>query len=140
MTLPFDIMPLRPFTQADVWPLLTGYETHEIYQVEKTETDSLTRFDFRLLQLEQPLHDDFYGDFTAEEIQNWNNLLPQGYSFGVYPGRGAGRAGGWWSLAGRATRPGVGVPRPGRIPPHGHWPRADGARCWIAPVRIIWGW
>jgi ribosomal protein S18 acetylase RimI-like enzyme len=84
MTISFDIMPLHPFTQADVWPILTGYETREIYQVEKTETDSLTRFDFRLVQLEQPFHDDFYNDFTAEEIQIWNHLLPQGYSFGAY--------------------------------------------------------
>lgn len=84
MSIPFDITPLRPFTQADVWPLLTGYETREIYQVEKTETDSLTRFDFRLVQLEQPIHDEFFNDFSAEEIQNWNSLLPQGYSFGAY--------------------------------------------------------
>ena len=83
MTIPFDIMPLRPFTQADVWPILTGYETREIYQVEKMETDFLTRFDFRLVQLGQPFHDDFYNDFTAEEIQIWNHLLPQGYSFGA---------------------------------------------------------
>ena len=82
--LPIDIVPLCPFTQADVWPILTGYDTTEIYQVEKTETDSLTRLDFHLVNLEQPLHDDFYTDFTAEEIRNWNNLLPQGYSFGVY--------------------------------------------------------
>lgn len=81
-----DILPLRPFTQADVWPFLSGYDTREIYQVEKTETDALTRFDFRLVQLEQPFHDDFYGDFTATEIQNWNQLLPQGYSFGAYRG------------------------------------------------------
>jgi streptothricin acetyltransferase len=84
MTISFDIMPLHPFTQADVWPILTGYETREIYQVEKTETDSLTRFDFGLVQLAQPFHDDFYNDFTAEEIQIWNHLLPQGYSFGAY--------------------------------------------------------
>jgi len=84
MTISFDIMPLRPFTQADVWPILTGYETREIYQVKKKETDSLTRFDFLLVQLEQPFHDDFYNDFTAEEIQTWNHLLPQGYSFGAY--------------------------------------------------------
>lgn len=84
MTISFDIMPLRPFTQADVWPMLSGYDTREIYQVEKTETDSLARFDFRLVQLEQPLHDDFYDDFNAEEIRNWNRLLPQGYSFGAY--------------------------------------------------------
>jgi streptothricin acetyltransferase len=84
MTISIDIMSLRPFTQADVWPILTGYETREIYQVKKTETDSLTRFDFLLVQLEQPFHDDFYNDFTAEEIQIWNRLLPQGYSFGAY--------------------------------------------------------
>ncbi len=84
MNIPIDILPLRPFTQADVWPLLTGYQTREIYRVEKKESDSLTRFDIRLVQLEQPFHDDFYDDFTAEEIQKWNNLLPQGYSFGAY--------------------------------------------------------
>ncbi len=84
MSIPFEILPLRPFTQADIWPVLTGYDTREIYQVEKTETDSLTRFDFRLTQLEQPLHDDFYGDFSTEEIQHWNSLLSQGYSFGAY--------------------------------------------------------
>lgn len=84
MTISFDIMPLRPFTRADVWPILSGYETREIYQVEKTETDSLTRFDFRLVQLEQPFHDDFYNDFTDEEIKIWNHILPQGYSFGAY--------------------------------------------------------
>ncbi len=84
MSIPFEILPLRPFTQADVWPVLTGYETREIYKLEKTETDALTRFDFRLVQLEQPMHDDFTLDFTDEEIQRWNSLLPQGYSFGAY--------------------------------------------------------
>ncbi len=84
MKIPFEILPLRPFTQADVWPVLTGYETREIYQVEKTETDSLTRFDVHLVQLEQPFHGTFYEDFTSVEIQHWNQLLPQGYSFGAY--------------------------------------------------------
>jgi streptothricin acetyltransferase len=84
MSVPIAIRPLRPFTQADIWPILTGYATREIYQVEKTETDSLARFDFRLVELAQPFHDEFYNDFTAEETKNWNNLLPQGYSFGAY--------------------------------------------------------
>ena len=35
MTISVDIMPLHPFTEADVWPILTGYETHEVYQVKK---------------------------------------------------------------------------------------------------------
>lgn len=86
MNEPMEIQPLRPFTRADVWHLLSGYETSEIYQVEKSESDSLMRFDFRLTRLEQPLHDDFYGDFSDEEIENWNRLLPQGYSFGAYRG------------------------------------------------------
>ena len=84
MTISFDILPLRPFTKTEVWPIVTGYETREIYQVATTETDSLTRFDFHLVQLEQPFHGDFYDDFTDEEIQGWNHLLPQGYSFGAY--------------------------------------------------------
>lgn len=85
MQTAYEILPLRPFTQSDVWPLLTGYETRQIYQVEKIEEgDALARFDCRLVQLEQPLSDTFYCDFSPEEIQHWNDLIPQGYSFGAY--------------------------------------------------------
>jgi streptothricin acetyltransferase len=112
MTIPVDILPLRPFTQAEVWPVISGYDTYEIYQVEKTASDGLMRFDFRLVQLEQPLHDDFFWDFSEEEIQIWNKVLPQGYSFGAY------RAG---ELVGLAV---------GEV-----WPEKRRARVWEFHVR-----
>lgn len=82
----FKILPLRPFTQADIWPIITGYETHEIYAVEKTETDQRTRFDFYLVQLDKAYRTDYYDDFIPEECQRYLELLAQGHSFGAYQG------------------------------------------------------
>ena len=79
-----EILPLRPFTQAELWPILTGYETHEIYAVEKTEAEHRTLFDIRLIRLAKPYQTDYYADFTPEEIERYLSLLPQGYSFGAY--------------------------------------------------------
>jgi streptothricin acetyltransferase len=84
MSVPFEILPLRPFTQAEIWPIITGYETQEIYAVEKTETDLQTRFDIRLVQLEKPYRTAYFEDFTAEECQWYQTLLPLGHSFGAY--------------------------------------------------------
>jgi ribosomal protein S18 acetylase RimI-like enzyme len=84
MDTSIQICTLRPFTQADIWPILTGYETQEIYAVEKTETDLHTVFDIHLVQLEKPYRADFYEDFPPEEIQWQLSYLHQGYSFGAY--------------------------------------------------------
>jgi ribosomal protein S18 acetylase RimI-like enzyme len=84
MALDFEIRVLHPFTQAEIWPILDGYETEEVYLVEKTESDQHSVIDIRLVRLEQAFHDDFYGDFSPEEYQRYLGLIPQGYSFGAY--------------------------------------------------------
>jgi ribosomal protein S18 acetylase RimI-like enzyme len=80
----YEILPLRPFTQAELWPILSGYETHEIYSVEKTEADQRTLFDIRLVRLAKPYQTDYYSDFTPDEVDRYLSLLPQGFSFGAY--------------------------------------------------------
>jgi ribosomal protein S18 acetylase RimI-like enzyme len=84
MSFQFEILPLLSFTQEEIWPVITGYETQEIYTVEKTETDQRTVFDIRLVQLDQPYRASFFHDFTPEDCQWYLTLLPQGYSFGAY--------------------------------------------------------
>ena len=84
MSLQFEILPLHPFTQEEIWPIVTGYETQEIYIVEKTETDQHSIFDVRLVQLDKPYRASFFHDFTPEECQWYLSLLPQGYSLGAY--------------------------------------------------------
>ena len=78
------IRALQTFTQADIWPIVTGYETREIYAVEKTETDEKTVFDICLVHLERTYQSAFFQDFTPEECQWHLSYLPQGYSFGAY--------------------------------------------------------
>ena len=80
----YEILPLRPFTQEELWPILTGYETHEIYAVEKTEAEQRTTFDIRLVRLAKPYHTDYYADFTPDEMERYMGLLSQGFSFGAY--------------------------------------------------------
>jgi streptothricin acetyltransferase len=80
----FEIRELQPFTQAEIWPIISGYETSEIYTVHKTETDQNTVFDIRLVRLEKPYRDDYYQDFTPEECQWYLSLLPKGGCFGAY--------------------------------------------------------
>lgn len=80
----YKILPLRPFTQEELWPILSGYETHEIYSVEKTEADQRTLFDIRLVRLAKSYQTDYYSDFTPDEVQRYLGLLTQGYSFGAY--------------------------------------------------------
>ncbi len=80
----FEILPLRPFTREEVLPIVTGYETREIYTVEKTETDALTLFDIRLFSLEKPYRVTFVQDFTVEEYEIYLRMVPQGYSFGAF--------------------------------------------------------
>lgn len=82
----FDILPLRPFTQAEIWPLVNGYETDEIYAVEKLESDTHTRFDIRLVKVGSPYQSNFYEDFASEECEYYQRLLATGYSFGAYLG------------------------------------------------------
>lgn len=82
--MPFEIRSMQPFTQADLWPILTGYETQEIYTVDKTETDQQTRIDIRLVRLDTPFQDSFYQDFPPEECERYLGYLAQGYSFGAY--------------------------------------------------------
>ena len=82
----FEILPLRPFTQAEVWPIIGGYETDAIYAVEKTETDLHTRFDIRLIHLDTPYRADFYSDFGPDDFAWYQELLQRGYSFGAYQG------------------------------------------------------
>lgn len=81
-----EILPLRPFTKDDIWPLIGGYETREIYQVDKTESDAYTRFDIRLTPVDPPQRYDFYGDFIPEELEYYQRLLERGHSFGAYLG------------------------------------------------------
>jgi len=84
MSAAFEILPLRPFTQAEIWPIITGYETQEVYAVEKTESDLHARFDIRLVQVEAPFRATFFDDFNPEDCQWYLSLLAQGYSFGAY--------------------------------------------------------
>ncbi|MBE0695699.1 MAG: GNAT family N-acetyltransferase [Anaerolineaceae bacterium] len=84
MGIQFEIHELQHFTEAEIWPILTGYETQEIYAVEKTETDQRIVFDFNLVRLEKPFSDSFFQDFTPEECQRYLSLLPKGYCFGAY--------------------------------------------------------
>jgi streptothricin acetyltransferase len=80
----FEVLPLRPFTLEDISPIITGYETQEIYTVEKIESDQRTFFDIRLVQLEKPYRASFVEDFNVEELQRYQGLISQGYSFGAY--------------------------------------------------------
>jgi streptothricin acetyltransferase len=82
----FEILPLRPFTQDEVWPIVSGYETQEIYTVEKTETDPHIFFDIRLVRIDPPFRDSFYNDFTPDEREWHHRLIPKGCCFGAYAG------------------------------------------------------
>ena len=82
----FDILPLRPFTQAEIWPIIDGYGTDEIYAVEKTESDAHTLFDIRLVKLASPYQSTFFSDFEPEDCEWYQVLLQRGYSFGAYQG------------------------------------------------------
>jgi ribosomal protein S18 acetylase RimI-like enzyme len=84
MSIPFQVRALASFTQAEIWPIITGYETQEIYVVEKTETDLRTVIDIRLVRLLKPYRAAFFQDFTPEECQQYASRLAQGYSFGAY--------------------------------------------------------
>jgi ribosomal protein S18 acetylase RimI-like enzyme len=83
---PVEIHPLHPYTQEEIWLVVSGYETDEIYTVEKTETDERTVFDIRLARLEQPFRDSFHQDFSPEECRWHNSLLEKGFCFGAYQG------------------------------------------------------
>jgi ribosomal protein S18 acetylase RimI-like enzyme len=80
----FEILPLRPFTLEDIMPIITGYETQEIYTVEKTESDFQTIFDILLINLVNPYRASFYEDFNPEDLLRYQSLITQGYSFGAY--------------------------------------------------------
>jgi ribosomal protein S18 acetylase RimI-like enzyme len=84
MAINFEIRELQPFTQAEIWPIIAGYETQEFYAVEKTESELRTVFDIHLISLERPFQASFYEDFTPEECQWYLSLLQQGYCFGAY--------------------------------------------------------
>ena len=83
----FEIHQLRPFTRDEIWSIIDdGYETNEIYVVEKSESDAHTIFDIHLVQLAVPYQNNFYEDFSQEEIDYYNRLLQRGFSFGAYHG------------------------------------------------------
>lgn len=84
MSLLYEIRELHAFSPEEIQPFLAGYETDEIYAVNKEETDLNTRIDIRLVRLEQPFHDDFYADFTPEECQWHYRRIAQGTCFGAY--------------------------------------------------------
>jgi ribosomal protein S18 acetylase RimI-like enzyme len=80
----FEILPLRPFTLDEVVPILSGYETSEIYTVEKEETALQTRFDIRLVTLDAPYRANFVDDFRPEEMRRYLGLLAGGSAAGAY--------------------------------------------------------
>jgi streptothricin acetyltransferase len=80
----FEISPLRPFTLQDVLPIISGYETQEIYTVEKIESDFQTIFDIHLVNLENSYWVSYYEDFNPEDLHRYQGLVSQGYSFGAY--------------------------------------------------------
>lgn len=82
----FEVRPLHTFTREEVWPLLSGYDTDEIYAVEKSESDARILFDMRLTRLERPFHDDFYADFTPQECAWYQSLAAKGGALGAYQG------------------------------------------------------
>ncbi len=84
MRTAFEILPLRPFEKDDIWPMLSGYETPEIYTVEKSESDELLRFEFRLAQLDTPYRTDYEDDFRPDELAWYQRLRENGYCFGAY--------------------------------------------------------
>jgi ribosomal protein S18 acetylase RimI-like enzyme len=79
-----EISELRSFTQAEIWPIIAGYETQEIFALEKNETDQRIIFEFRLTRLVNPFQDNFYEDFSPEEMEWYSSLVPKGYCFGAY--------------------------------------------------------
>lgn len=86
MIQPIEILPLTSFTQDEIWPIVTGYESDEKYAVEKAESDERTVFSVQLVGLDQPYRSSFVDDFIEEEFQRFLSYLPQGYSFGAYHG------------------------------------------------------
>ena len=80
----FEILSLRPFTLADIMPIISGYETQEIYTVGKTESDIQTIFDIHLVNLENAYRASYYEDFNPEDLQRYQGLVSQGYAFGAY--------------------------------------------------------
>jgi streptothricin acetyltransferase len=84
MSLPFEIRALHPFTQAEIWPIISGYETQEIYAVEKRETDLHTLIDIRLVRLGTPYRASFEQDFTPEDCAWYRRLVEKGCCFGAY--------------------------------------------------------
>lgn len=73
----FEISPLRPFTLQDVLPIISGYETQEVYTVEKTEFDFQTIFDIHLVNLKNTYRASYYEDFNPEDLQRYQGLVSQ---------------------------------------------------------------
>ncbi len=79
-----QILPLSTLNLADVWPIVTGYESMEKFAVHKVETETEVAFNVRLVKLEKPHRSSFEDDFNEEDTQRYLSFLPQGYSFGAY--------------------------------------------------------
>lgn len=79
-----EIKVLTSLDRSDMLQVMSGYTSPERFAVSVEERDALITFQLRLETLPQPYTRDFRSGLTAEDMQRYQGLLPQGFSLGAY--------------------------------------------------------
>jgi ribosomal protein S18 acetylase RimI-like enzyme len=80
----FEIRPLVELSEPDLRRTITGYVSHEKFQVSYTSTDQKTTFNLELVSLGEPYVKHF--DPSEEDIHHCQEALQAGWSIGAFDG------------------------------------------------------
>lgn len=81
------MLTIRPVSQIDMVllrRLIAGYRTHEIYRLEKSESDAVTSLALRLVSLDQPFVKDYAALLDAATVEHYDALARSGLALGAF--------------------------------------------------------
>lgn len=80
-----EIRPLVRLEAQDIARVTGDYTCHHTYRVSYADSEAGTRFSLELVRLAEPFTGR-YDHFDAETLERYDQVLPEGYSFGAYDG------------------------------------------------------
>jgi ribosomal protein S18 acetylase RimI-like enzyme len=78
---------IRPLPQIDMVllrRLIVGYHTHEIYRLEKNESDAATSLTLRLMTLDQPFVKEYAAALDGTTVTHYAALARAGHVLGAF--------------------------------------------------------
>lgn len=77
------IHPLTQLDSTDLNRVASGYTSNGTYVVSYTDSENHTSIKLQFVALDEPYIKQ-YDHYDTETVQHYNQVLPQGYSFGAY--------------------------------------------------------